>query len=69
MMIVDEAIRPYYAQWGIDILAANGDASFELPVPATYVIYQSGVIRAAHVNKDYTRRMEPAEIVAALQAL
>lgn len=69
VMVVDEAIRPYYAQWGIDIPAANGDESFELPVPATYVIDQSGIIRAAHVDKDYTKRMEPAEIVAALQAL
>ena len=69
VMIVDKAIRPYYAQWGIDIPAANGDESFELPVPATYVIDQTGVIRAAHVDKDYTKRMEPAEIVTALQAL
>jgi len=38
-------------------------------VPATYVIDQSGVIRASHVDKDYTKRMEPADIVAALKAL
>jgi len=69
VMVVDEVIRPYYAQWGIDIPTANGDESFELPVPATYVIEQRGVIHAAHVDKDYTRRMEPAEIVAALQTL
>ncbi len=69
VMVVDEAIRPYYAQWGIDIPAANGEESFELPVPATYVIDQAGIIRAAHVDKNYTRRMEPAEIVTALQAL
>lgn len=69
VMIVDEAIRPHYMQWGIDIPTANGDETFELPVPATYVIDQSGVIRAAHVDKDYTKRMEPADIVAALRAL
>ena len=69
VMVVDEAIRPHYAQWGIDIPAANGDETFELPVPATYVIDQSGVIRAAHVDKDYTKRMEPTDIVAALKAL
>jgi len=69
VMVVDEAIRPHYAQWGIDIPAANGDESFELPVPATYVIDPGGVIRAAHVDKNYTKRMEPTEIVAALQAL
>ena len=69
VMIVDEAIRPHYMQWGIDIPTANGDETFELPVPATYVIDQSGIIRAAHVDKDYTKRMEPADIVAALRAL
>lgn len=69
VMVVDEAIRPYYAQWGIDIPAANGDETFELPLPATYVIDQDGVIRAAFVDKDYTRRMEPSDIVTALKAL
>ena len=69
VMVVDEAFRPYYEQWGIDIPFANGDETFELPVPATYVIDQAGVIRAAHVDKDYTKRMEPADIIAALKAL
>ncbi len=69
VMVVDEAIRPHYEQWGIDIPAANGDDTFELPVPATYVIDRDGVIRAAHVDKDYTRRMEPADIITALKAL
>jgi len=69
IMVVDEAIRPHYTQWGIDIPTSNGDETFELPVPATYVIDQSGIIRAAHVDKDYTKRMEPADIVAALKAL
>ena len=69
IMVIDEAIRPHYLQWGIDIPASNGDETFELPVPATYVIDQAGIIRAAHVDKDYTKRMEPADIVAALKAL
>ena len=69
VMVVDEAIRPHYEQWGIDLPAANGDESFELPVPATYVIDQSRVIRAAHVDKNYTKRMEPTDIVAALKVL
>ena len=69
LMVVDEAIRPHYMQWGIDIPTSNCDETFELPVPATYVIDQNGIIRAAHVDKDYTRRMEPADIVAALKAL
>lgn len=69
VMHVEEKMRPYYREWGIDLPAANGDESYELPVPATYVIDTGGVIRAAHVDKDYTRRMEPADILAALAAL
>ena len=44
----------------------NGDDSWELPIPATFVIGRDGVIRFAFVDPDYTRRAEPAEILAAL---
>lgn len=69
IMTVPETLRPLYLQWGIDLPAANGDESHQLPVPATYVIDSSGVIRAAYVEKDYTKRMEPEDIVLALKAL
>ncbi len=69
IMTVYEEVRPLYLEWGIDLPASNGDDSYELPVPATYVIDTDGVIRAAHVDKDYTKRMEPADIVAALRAI
>ena len=63
-----EALRPLYQKIGIDIPAYNGDESFRLPVPATYIIGQDGVVRYAFVNSDYTLRLEPAEIVAQLTA-
>ena len=66
---VYEEMRPLYLEWGFDLPAVNGDDSWEIPVPATYVIDSGGVICAGHVDKDYTRRMEPAEILAALSTL
>ncbi len=69
VMTVPERLRPLYLQWGIDLPAANGDDSHQLPVPATYVIDTQRVVRAAHVEKDYTRRMEPEAILDALRAL
>jgi peroxiredoxin len=69
IMTVYESLRPLYLQWGIDLPAANGDTSYELPVPATYIIDSAGEIRAAYVDKDYTKRMEPEAIVAALRAI
>lgn len=40
-----------------------------VPVPATFVVDRTGFIRAAHVSADFRRRMEPAAIIAALDAL
>jgi peroxiredoxin len=47
----------------------NGDESWELPVPATYVIAPDGRIRLAHVDVDYRRRLEPEAILACLNSL
>jgi peroxiredoxin len=47
----------------------NGDDSWELPVPATYVIGQDGRIRLAYIEVDYRKRLAPEAIVAALQSL
>ena len=66
---VPESIRPHYEKFGIDLPATNGDDSFELPVPATYVIDSGGTIRWAHVDLDYTKRAEPADVLKALDDL
>ena len=47
----------------------NGDESWELPVPATYVIGQDRRVALAHVDVDYCRRLEPEAILTALQSL
>ena len=53
-----------------DLALRNGDHSYELPVPATYVIDTTGVICFAHVDVDYMlSRAEPEAVVAALEAL
>ena len=69
LFTVYEEMRPLYLKWGLDVPAVNGDDSWELPVPATYVIDRNAVVHAAHVDKDYTKRMEPDEVIAALQEL
>ena len=62
-------LRPIYASFGINLPSVNGDDSFELPLTATYVIDQNQKIRFAFVDADYTKRMEPEEIVAALRKI
>ncbi len=64
-----ESLRTIYAGFGTDLPAYNGDDRFEFPLPATYVIRPDGEIAYAFVDADYTRRMEPAEIIEVLRAL
>lgn len=46
----------------------NGDESWELPVPATYVIGRDGRVPLASLHIDYRTRLEPSAILAALRA-
>jgi peroxiredoxin len=58
-----------YDKLGFDLQRVNDGHPRTLPLPATYVIDRDGTIRWAFVDTDYTTRAEPAEILAALDAL
>jgi len=53
----------------VDLRDHNADRSWHLPVPATFVIDRAGVVRTTHISADYRTRMEPSDIVAALDDL
>ncbi|MFD8806432.1 peroxiredoxin-like family protein [Streptomyces sp. NPDC059597] len=58
-----------YDKLGFDLQRVNDGHPRTLPLPATFVIDRDGAIRWAFVNTDYTTRAEPADILAALDAL
>ena len=64
-----EELRPIYARLGHALPEKNGDESWLLPIPVTYVIDRDGTIALGFVDVDYRNRLEPAEILAALQSL
>jgi len=67
---VPQEIREIYMRmFGLDVARENADGSWNLPVPATFVIDTAGMVRAHHVAMDYMTRMEPHAIVAALTAI
>lgn len=45
----------------------NGDESWDLPVPATFVIGRDGRVVLSHVDVDYRHRLAPEAIVQALR--
>lgn len=64
-----EELRPIYARSGHALPEKNGDDSWVLPIPATYVIDTDGIIRLAFVDADYRNRLEPGDVLTALEAL
>ena len=54
-----------------NLLSFNGKAAGDttLPLAATYIIDQTGVIRWAFLDADYRKRAEPADIVTFLKGM
>lgn len=61
-------LRSIYKEFGINIPEDNGDDTFEIPIPATYII-KDGIIAYSFVDADYTKRAEPSEVLEVLKNL
>ena len=66
---LDKELQPLYLRAGNDLPAYNGDESWEIPLPATYVVDRDGTIVYAFVDTDYTKRLEPSEILTAVKEM
>jgi peroxiredoxin len=63
---VNDEQRALYQRTFVNLSFINGNSSWELPVPATYIVDRDGTILYASANEDYTDRPEPAELLEAL---
>ena len=57
----------YLEKFDLNLEKYNGAGRWELPIPATYVLDRNGIVRAGQADPDYTVRMEPSDVVAALR--
>jgi peroxiredoxin len=64
---VPDAQEAVYRKAFVNLPFTNGDDSWELPIPATYIVDREGMIRYASANEDYTERPEPNDLVRALR--
>ncbi|MGA2417033.1 MAG: peroxiredoxin-like family protein [Candidatus Sulfotelmatobacter sp.] len=60
---VPELQAEVYRRAFVNLPFANGDESWELPIPATYILDPDGTVLYASANEDYTERPEPADIL------
>jgi peroxiredoxin len=62
---VPDYLRDYYRSILVNIPFMNGDQSWTLPLPATYVISPTGRVVFAEAHADFRVRPEPEEVLAA----
>ena len=66
---LSEQLQNTYVGMGRDLTELNADGQWHLPIPATYVIAQDGRVALSYVDVEYRNRLEPNDILAALQRL
>ena len=60
--------REYYLSILVNLPFINGEKSWRLPLPATYVIARSGKVVYGEAHADFRVRPEPEEALAACAA-
>jgi len=50
----------------VNLPFANGDTSWELPIPATFILDRDGTILYTSADEDYAQRPEPADMLQQL---
>ncbi len=66
---VPEPTRAYYRSMLVNIPFLNGDYTWRLPLPATYVLNSAGTVLYSEGYADHRLRPEPARAVAVLEDL
>ncbi|MFZ1931136.1 MAG: peroxiredoxin-like family protein [Candidatus Sulfotelmatobacter sp.] len=61
--LVPDEQKAIYQRAFVNLPFVNGDDSWQLPIPAIYIIDRDGTVLYASANEDYTERPEPEEIV------
>jgi peroxiredoxin len=64
---VPEEQKAVYRRAFVNLPFVNGDESWDLPIPATYILDHDATVLYASASEDYTERPEPAEIVERLR--
>ncbi|WP_044933974.1 peroxiredoxin-like family protein [Pseudacidobacterium ailaaui] len=59
-------LQNYYRSILVNLSFINGDESWLLPLPATYVLAQDGTVLFAEAHADFRVRPEPGEVLKSL---
>jgi peroxiredoxin len=60
-------LKAVYQKFGIDLEKSQGNADWNLPIPATYVVSKQGKVIFAFIDADYTKRASTEDVLAAIE--
>jgi peroxiredoxin len=60
---VPAAQEAIYRRAFVNLPLVNGDDTWELPIPATYILDKDGTVISVSANEDYNDRPEPTDIL------
>ena len=67
LVSIGDAVRQLYLSVGINLSEYQGNDSWFLPIPATYVVGADGRVRDRFIDPDFSRRMAPDQILKKLE--
>ncbi len=62
-------LRELFLAAGLDLATYQGNDGWFLPIPATFIVDQDGIIRSKFIDPDFRTRAEPDDVVAALRSI
>lgn len=65
---VPDFMQVYYRSILVNIPFINGEQSWRLPIPATFVIGRNGIVRWSQGHADFRVRPEPADVLKSLES-
>ena len=66
---LDKKVLKHYKAFGINLNDSQGNKNGELPLPGTYVVDTSGIIKFAFYDANYVKRADPQEVLKVLWKL
>ncbi|WP_417897227.1 peroxiredoxin-like family protein [Bacillus haimaensis] len=66
---VPQGVKEVMEGIGLDLAEYNNNSKWVLPVPATFMIDESAIIRCSYVNPNFMQRQSPEEILRELKKL
>lgn len=66
LMFLTEELQNLYGGAHLDWKAYTINEKIALPIPATFVVGQDGIIIYRFIDEDYTKRAEPEEVLGVL---